>query len=116
MVIQGSKKLRGTADSSVEKKKANNDILEIKEEYETILSNKEEYIQELKDVCMKLDLKVEEIQAEFQSKMKEAIDPKEMQISNDKLAEEEKANSRLKEKVKQMEEKFKKDKEVLEKK
>ena len=53
-MLKGSKKLRGTADSSADKKKANNEIIEIKGEYETILSNKEEYIQELKEVCMKL--------------------------------------------------------------
>lgn len=86
-MLKGSKKLRGTADSSADKKKANNEIIEIKGEYETILSNKEEYIQELKEVCMKLQLKVEEIQAEFQSKMKETIDLKEFQINQDKLVE-----------------------------
>ena len=70
VMLKGSKKLRGTADSSADKNKVNNEIIELKEEYETILSNKEEYIQELKEVCMKLEQKVEEIQEEYQRKMK----------------------------------------------
>ena len=65
-----SKKLRGTAASSAVENKVINEIIELKEEYETILSNKEEYIQELKEVCMKLEQKVEEIQEEYQRKMK----------------------------------------------
>ena len=38
--MKGSKKLRYTADTTVNKDKINNEIIELKEEYETILSNK----------------------------------------------------------------------------
>ena len=40
----------------------NNEIIEIKEEYQTILSNKEDYIVELKETCSRLEATIEELQ------------------------------------------------------
>ena len=51
---------------------------------------------------MKLELKVEEIQEDYQRKMKQTVNLKQFQASKEKIAEEEKSNGRLKDKVKQM--------------